>query len=79
MATLSEDIAALADDEAVMRAVAVLTGKGINGAMFEKLMAGRPTQKIAYTVHRDDGTGHCTACGTAWPTECVVEKKAVWL
>jgi hypothetical protein len=39
MATLTEDIAELADDEQVMRAVGVLTEKGINGVMFEKLMA----------------------------------------
>lgn len=34
---------------------------------------------IIVTVHQDDGSGHCTACGTAWPTECIVEKQAVWV
>jgi hypothetical protein len=34
---------------------------------------------IQYTIHQDDGTGHCTACGTEWPAECAVEKQAVWV
>jgi hypothetical protein len=34
---------------------------------------------IEYEVHQDDGTGHCTTCGTTWPTECAVEKNAVWV
>lgn len=34
---------------------------------------------IEYTIHQDDGTGHCTACGSTWPDECEIEKNAVWL
>ena len=34
---------------------------------------------IGYMIHQDDGTGHCTACGTAWPDDCEVEKNAVWV
>lgn len=34
---------------------------------------------ISYTIHQDNGTGHCTTCGTEWPTECAVEKNAVYV
>lgn len=51
MATLSEDIAALANDEEVMWAVRVLTDKGINGVMFEKLI-GRPLRNEGF--HLED-------------------------
>lgn len=34
---------------------------------------------LKYTIHQDDGTGHCTGCGGVWPSECVVEKNAVWV
>ena len=34
---------------------------------------------ISYTIHQDDGTGHCTGCGGVWPAECVVEKNTVWV
>lgn len=34
---------------------------------------------IKIAIHQDDGTGYCTTCHTAWPTECVVEKNAVWV
>ena len=30
-------------------------------------------------IHQDDGSGHCTACGTVWPTECIAERHAVWV
>jgi len=39
MKTLAEEIAALAEDDSVMWAIGVLTEKGINGVMFEKLIA----------------------------------------
>lgn len=29
-------------------------------------------------VHMNDGNGLCTACGTTWPSECALEKNAVW-
>ena len=34
---------------------------------------------INIVVHQDDGDGHCVACGTVWPTECVVEQRSVWV
>jgi len=36
-------------------------------------------QVTTATIHQDDGEGRCTACGTVWPTECVVEQLAVWV
>lgn len=39
MSTLAEDINKLAEDESVMWAVGVLTDKGINGVMYDKLIA----------------------------------------
>lgn len=62
----------------VLVAVEVLSGKGVNGAMFEKLIAMQQP-KIKYTVHQDDGNGNCTACKTEWPAECEAEKNAVWV
>jgi len=61
MATLLEDIAALADDEAVMRAVRVLTDKGINGVMFEKLMAQKPTISPATATTNQQAEDHVAA------------------
>lgn len=29
-------------------------------------------------VHMDDGAGKCKVCGTDWPSECRLEKNAVW-
>lgn len=66
MSTLAEDIEKLAQDESVMWAVRVLTDKGINGVLYDKLIA-MTTPKIGYTIHQDDGTGVCTTCGTGWP------------
>jgi hypothetical protein len=37
--TLAEDIAALAQDRSVMWAAGVLRDRGINGVMYEKLLA----------------------------------------
>ena len=34
---------------------------------------------VTATIHQDDGNGHCTACGTVWPTECIAERHAVWI
>ena len=34
---------------------------------------------ITATIHQDDGSGHCAACGTVWPTECAAERHAVWV
>lgn len=39
----------------------------------------RDEPQLQITVHQDDGTGNCTACGTEWPAECAVEKNAVWV
>lgn len=50
MSTLKQDIAALADDESVMWAVGVLTDKGINGVMYDKLISFNATPE-----RNDDG------------------------
>mgnify|MGYP000344543353 FL=1 len=41
--------------------------------------ADPPPVSVTATIHQDDGSGHCTACGTVWPTECIAERHAVWV
>jgi rRNA maturation endonuclease Nob1 len=54
MATLTDDIAALAKDQRVMWAVKVLRDRGINGVMYDKLIAlAKPWP------------GHCQTCFAA--------------
>jgi hypothetical protein len=54
MATLAEDIAALAKDEKVMWAVGVLRKRGINGVMYDKLIS----MTNADDELRDQATSH---------------------
>jgi hypothetical protein len=74
-----DPLEALYDDPAVVRAMEVLEKHAITGEQYEKLVAMTTTQKISYTIHQDDGTGHCATCGTEWPAGCAVEKNAVYV